>query len=107
MPEVYQDEDAFYAADRRRASSDEVDLGATWREAGSEDAWHVAWLRATGELYRCRTGGYPGPCRDVTVLAVFADEHRLDARLTGWRAAREADDGLGWLAHRLDGTVAA
>ena len=96
----YADESAFHAADPRRRSSDEVDLGATWRAPGSEDAWRLAWLRETGELYLCSAGGYPGPSSDVTVLAVMS-EADLDARLEGWREHRTDEDGLGWLQERL------
>ena len=97
----YEDESAFHAADPRRKASDEVDLGATWRSPGSEDAWRLAWLRDTGELYLCSAGGYPGPSTDVTVLAVLPSEADLDARLDGWRDHRTDDDGLGWLLGRL------
>lgn len=98
---VYDDELAFHAADPRRRSSDEVDLGATWREAGSDEVWRLAWLRDTGELYRCQTTGYPGPCNDVTVLAVLPDERALDRLMDGWRDHRHDEDGLGWLRSRL------
>ena len=38
----------FYA-DPRRAASDEVDFGASWRGQGT-GPWRVVWLRQTGEL---------------------------------------------------------
>jgi hypothetical protein len=98
---TYQDEDVFHHADPRRRSSDEVDLGATWRSAGSDDAWRVAWLRDTGELYVCLAGGYPGPSQQVEVLGVVPHERELDALLDGWRGHRTHEDGLAWLRHRL------
>ena len=101
MTSTYADESAFQLADPRRRTSDEVDLGATWREAGSSDAWRVAWLRETGELYVCRAGGYPGPGQDVEVLAVLPTEASLDAAVDGWREHRTDEDGLGWLRGRL------
>lgn len=97
----YSDESEFQRADPRRKTSDEVDLGATWREPGSEDAWRLAWLRDTGELFLCRAAGYPAPAADVRVLAVVADEKRLDALLAGWRDHRTDEDSLGWLTGRL------
>jgi hypothetical protein len=97
----YADENAFHSADPRRRTSDEVDLGATWRSAGSEDAWRLAWLRDTGELYLCAAGGYPGPSSDVQVLAVIPTEDALDARLEGWRHYRTDEDGLAWLHSRV------
>ena len=97
----YSDESEFHAADPRRRASDEVDLGATWRQPGSEDAWRLTWLRDTGELFLCHAGGYPAPAADVRVLAVVTDEKRLDALLAGWREHRTDEDSLGWLSSRL------
>jgi hypothetical protein len=98
---TFLDETAFQTADPRRRTSDEVDFGATWRAAGSEDAWRLAWLRETGELYLCQAGGYPGPSPDVRVLAVIPAEHDLDLVLDGWREHRTHEDGLTWLQSRL------
>jgi hypothetical protein len=97
----YSDELVFHSADPRRRTSDEVDLGATWRSAGSDDAWRLAWLRDTGELYLCQAGGWPGPSSHVRVLAVVSDEAALDALLDGWREHRTDEDGLAWLRGRL------
>lgn len=94
------DEVAFHAADPRRRLSFELDLGATWRGEGSNDAWRLAWLRDTGELYVCRADGYDGSCTDVLVLAVVAREQEVDVMLDGWRERRDDPDGLAWLVHR-------
>lgn len=101
MTVAYADENAFQTADPRRRTSDEVDLGATWRTAGSDDAWRLAWLRDTGELYLCQAGGYPGPSQHVRVLAVIPSEAELDAVLDGWRDHRTDEDGLAWLRTRV------
>ena len=101
MTVSYADESVFQAADPRRRTSDEVDLGATWRAAGSDRAWRLAWIRDTGELYLCQAGGYPGPSADVRVLAVVPDEAALDVLLDGWREHRTDEDGLAWLRDRL------
>ncbi|MCW2668572.1 MAG: hypothetical protein JWO27_469 [Frankiales bacterium] len=101
MTVAYADENAFQTADPRRRTSDEVDLGATWRTAGSDDAWRLAWLRDTGELYLCQAGGYPGPSQHVRVLAVIPSEAALDAVLDGWRDHRTDEDGLAWLRSRV------
>ncbi len=98
---TWPDEAAFIAGDPRRRTSAEVDLGATWRRPGSEDAWRLAWLAETGELYLCRLAGYPAHCTDVTVLAVVATEHDLDALIEGWRDHRADPAGVTWLASRL------
>lgn len=98
---TWADEEAFWASDARRRDSDEVDLGATWRTPGSDEAWKLAWLAATGELYLCRLAGYPASCTDVAVLAVIGSEQAVDATLDGWRDHRSDEDGLAWLASRL------
>lgn len=98
---TWPDEAAFIAADPRRRTASEVDLGATWRRPGSDDAWKLAWLAETGELFLCRLAGYPASCTDVTVLAVISSERDLDATLDGWREHRSDEDGLTWLAARL------
>ena len=98
---TWPDESAFHAEDPRRRLSVEIDFGATWRTDGSNDAWRLAWLRDTGELYACRADGYDGSCTDVVVLTVVADEDALDSTLEGWRQARTEPDGLTWLLDRL------
>lgn len=97
---TWPDEVAFLAADPRRGRSEELDLGATWRAAGSNDAWRISWVLETGELYLCRADGYDGSCSDVHLLAVVARESDLDALLEGWRDRRTDPDGLSWVMHR-------
>jgi hypothetical protein len=99
---TWPDEPAFQDADPRRRTSAEVDLGATWRWGGSNDAWRLAWLRGTGELYVCRADGHDGSCTDVHVLAVVEREVDLDTLLTGWSERRTDPDGLSWVAQRVD-----
>ena len=97
---TWPDEPAFTAEDPRRGRSDQVDLGATWRVAGSNDAWRLAWLRDTGELYLCRADGYDGSCTDVSLLAVVPREAEVEALLEGWRDLRTDPDGLSWVLRR-------
>lgn len=97
---TWPDEPAFQLADPRRRTSSELDLGATWRWAGSNDAWRLAWVRETGELYLCRADAYDGGCSDVAVLAVLAHEADIDALVEGWRERRTDPDGLSWLLGR-------
>lgn len=104
---TWTDEDAFAAADPRRRTSPVVDLGATWRGTGSNDAWKLTWVRDTGELYVCRADGYDGSCTDVRVLAVVPGERELDALVDGWRDWRDDPDGLSWLAARVTPVAAA
>lgn len=104
---TWVDELAFCVADPRRGTSAEVDFGATWRAADSNDAWRLSWIRDTGELYVCRADGYDGSCTDVSVLAVLQQEADVDALLEGWRDLRTDPDGLSWLAGRLNVVAAA
>jgi hypothetical protein len=104
---TWADEQEFEAADPRRRTSAEVDFGATWRWAESNDAWRLAWIRDTGELYLCRADGYDGSCTDVSVLAVVHRETDVDALLEGWRDRRVDPDGLAWLAERVSRSAAA
>ena len=97
----WADECAFVADDPRRGTSDQLDLGATWRVEGSNDAWRLSWLRDTGELYVCRADGYDGSCTDVHVLTVVRREADLDAMLDGWRDRRTDPDGMSWLLGRV------
>jgi len=97
---TWADEVAFVAEDERRGRSDQLDLGATWREAGSNDAWRLAWVRDTGELYLCRADGYDGTCTDVSVVAVLPREADVDELLEGWRDLRTEPDGLSWVLRR-------
>lgn len=101
------DEDAFFAADPRRRRSPDLDLGATWRWPGSNDAWRLTWLRDTGELYLCRADGHDGECTDVRVLAVLPTEADVDALLEGWRDQRTDPAGLEWLSARVFPALAA
>ena len=107
--QTWQDESAFLSADARRWRSDEVDLGATWRGAGSPDGatWRLAWLRETGELYAVRSDSMTGTGSSPTVLALVPDERTLDLLLDGWREARLSEDGLRWLDARLHAGSAA
>ena len=104
---TWPDEVAFSADDPRRGRSDVLDLGATWRWAGSNDAWRLAWVRDTGELFLCRADGYDGSCTDVSVLAVLPRERDVDALLDGWRERRDDPDGLSWVLRRTAPMAAA
>jgi hypothetical protein len=97
---TWPDEPSFVEDDQRRGRSDVVDLGATWRWDGSNDAWRLAWVRDTGELYLCRADGHDGSCTDVSVLAVLPHERDVDAVLAGWRDHRTEPDGLSWVLQR-------
>jgi hypothetical protein len=100
--------------DERRATSDEVPFGASWRTQG-EGPWQVLWLRSTGELAAFdagRRGALPagrlgvqallggGGADEVVVLGVEPDETRLRDALEGWEEHMPEGNGLSWLAER-------
>ena len=97
---TWSDELEFHNDDVRRRTSADVDLGATWRWAGSNDAGRLSWIEQTGELYLCRADGYDGSGTDVSVLACVPDQATVEAVLDGWREFRTDPDGLSWLMGR-------
>lgn len=110
LREFYDDPD--------RADSDEVDFGSQWRTQG-DGPWKVVWLAATGEIAAFnsgRAGGTVMPGRglglggllggggpdEVVILGVHPDLDTLRAGLAGWQDQMEDDNGLAWLAERVD-----
>lgn len=92
---------AFVAEDSRRALRNERELGDFWLADGFPPAaWRAAWLPRTGELYMQRIGGGV-PAGRVTVVAHFADEAALAARLAGWEDVAGTDGSVHWLLERL------
>jgi hypothetical protein len=100
--------------DQRRASSDEVDFGTSWRTQG-EGPWRVIWLDATGELAAFAAGGRTsvptgrlglgamlggGGADEVVVLGVETDLEAVRAALQGWENHMTDENGLAWLAER-------
>lgn len=104
--------------DPDRADSDEVDLGSQWRTQG-DGPWKVVWLAATGEIAAFnsgRSGGAVMPGRglglgallggggpdEVVILGAHPDLDAVRAGLTGWQDHMAEDNGLAWLAQRID-----
>ena len=54
--ERYRSLASFYAADRRRIDSRELDVGLWWREDADGPLHRAAWVSDTGELYLVRLG---------------------------------------------------
>ena len=93
----------FYAADRRRKDSREMDLGLAWRERAGFPTFRAAWVADTGEVYLVQHGPWPGGGQ-VTVLAHVADRRTLMHRLAGWREQVGGHGSLNWLRTKLDTT---
>ena len=100
-PRTHDSLGAFVAADPRRELRNEHEFGDFWLANGYPPAaWRAAWLPRTGELYMQRIGGVP-PAGHVTVVAHFADEAALAARLAGWEDVAGTDGSVHWLLGRL------
>ncbi|HET9733140.1 MAG TPA: hypothetical protein VFP54_10735 [Acidimicrobiales bacterium] len=110
------DIEGFYAADERRRSSEEVELGREWRDEGGH-RYELSWVADTGELYAMLEpsgGEWVDPFGDmwpvgsvrtgelsVAVLGVVADRATLERLLDGWQEAMGRPDGIRWVAERL------
>ena len=91
---------ALYAADRRRATSRERDVGLWWRARGPlPRTYRAAYVEATGELYVMQHEGMPGG-GTVRVLARLGDRASVDAALAGWEDAVGEWGSIDWLVRR-------
>lgn len=104
--------------DPDRAGSDEVDLGSEWRTQG-EGPWKVVWVADTGEIAAFNSGRPTTPVMpgrglglgallggggadEVVILGVHPDLDTLRAGIAGWENEMAGDNGLAWLAERVD-----
>jgi len=100
----YETLERFYAADPRRISSREQDVGLWWRERSDGPLHRAAWVSETGELYLARLGPDAGSSgARVEVLAREPDGERVEAALSGWREQCGEPGSLRWLRERARG----
>lgn len=107
----------FYAADERRRSSAEVELGRDWYDAKGV-RFELSWVEDTSELYLMAEpvvgvledpfGDYYPDTEDVDGLLVFvlgtvSTHQRVEEILAGWPEAMAAPEGVEWLLERLRG----
>jgi hypothetical protein len=91
---------AFYAADRRRATSRERDVGLWWRARGPlPRTYRAAYVEATGELYVMQHEGMRGGGRVQVVgrFDSFAELHRV---IAGWEDVCGEPGSIDWLMAR-------
>ncbi len=93
----------FYAADPRRRSSREVDLGLVWRQQIGFPTYRAAWVADTGEVYLVQHGPWSGGGQ-VSVIANVADRLTLMRQLAGWREQVGRHESLNWLHAKLGTT---
>jgi hypothetical protein len=96
----YRSPAAFYAADPRRSSSRELDVGLWWREHADGPLHRAAWVKDTGELYLVRLGPNNAGGGSVEVLAHVGDSAQLERALDGWRERCGEPRSLAWLRER-------
>jgi hypothetical protein len=91
---------SFYAADRRRIDSRELDVGLWWREDANGPLHRAAWVGDTGELYLVRLGPADAGGGQVELLATVAEQEQLEEMLEGWRERCGRPRSLTWLRRR-------
>ena len=102
-PESYASLIDFAAADARRLTSRERDLGLVWRDG--ERLFRAAVVEETGELYVVQLGAAREGGGHVEVLGSVAPDADLDGMLDGWREMAGREDSLCWLRSQLDATA--
>jgi hypothetical protein len=120
--EVRNDIEAFYAADERRRSSAEIELGQDWHDAQGV-RYELSWIEDTGELYvmaEATPAGFVDPFGDqlepfgrwlgasvptsslvVRILGRIPTREGMERLLEGWEQAMGQPDSTKWIAERL------
>jgi hypothetical protein len=93
---------SFYAADRRRKSSRERDIGLYWRDGANGPTYRAAWVLDTGELIAVRHGAINDGGGTVETLAVFHYPEDLEEALEGWDDVCGEPDSIVWLRARAE-----
>ena len=107
MPKTYLSLGAFYAGDRRRATSRERDVGLWWRAGGPfPRSYRAAFVEATGELYVMQHEGMRGGGR-VHVLGRFDSFAELHRVVAGWEEVCGEPGSIDWLLARVGRELAA
>ena len=122
--EVRNDIEAFYAADERRRTSAEIELGQDWHDAQGV-RYELSWIEDTGELYvmaEAAPSGFVDPFGDqlepfgrwlgasvptsslvVRILGRISSREEVERLLEGWEQAMGQPDSTKWIAERLRG----
>ncbi len=120
--EVRNDIEAFYAADERRRSSAEIELGQDWHDTQGV-RYELSWIEDTGELYvmaEAAPSGFVDPFGDelepfgrwlgasvptsslvVRILGRIPTREGLEQVLEGWEQAMGRPDSTRWIVERL------
>jgi hypothetical protein len=103
-PDTYPSLIDFAAADVRRLTSRERDLGLVWRDG--ERLFRAALVEDTRELYVVQLGPAEHGGGHAEVLGTVAPGADLDGMLAGWRDAAGRRDSLRWLRSQLEAATA-
>jgi hypothetical protein len=120
--EVRNDIEAFYAADERRRSSAEIELGQDWYDAQGV-RYELSWIEDTGELYvmaEAAPSGFVDPFGDqldpfgrwlgasvptsslvVRILGRIPSREAVERSLEGWEQAMGQPESTNWIVERL------
>jgi hypothetical protein len=99
-PDSYASLIDFAAADARRLTSRERDLGLVWRDG--DRLFRAALVEDTRELYVVQLGPAGDGGGHVEVLGTVAAGADLDGMLDGWRDVARRRDSFRWLRAQLD-----
>jgi hypothetical protein len=99
-PDTYASLIDFAAADARRLTSRERDLGLVWRDG--DRLFRAALVEDTRELYVVQLGPAGSGGGHVEVLGTVVPGADLDGMLDGWRDVARRRDSLRWLRAQLD-----
>ncbi len=120
--DVRNDIESFYAADERRRSSAEIELGQDWHDAQGV-RYELSWIEDTGELYvmaEAAPSGFVDPFGDqldpfgrwlgasvptsslvVRILGRIPSREAVERLLEGWEQAMGRPDSTTWIVERL------
>jgi len=109
------DIEAFYEADPRRQSSEEVQFGREWTD-GEGNRYEISWIAATGEVYAMfepvepmasdAVGDVfvqhmPTSAVTVEVIGMVASRDDIDQRLAGWADVMPDEGSMAWIRERF------
>lgn len=94
-PRTYPDVAAFYADNRARERSPEVDFGVMWTADGGWPHYRVSWVEVTGEFYAvCQAKP-----ATVELLGRAETREQADHVMDGW--AHVEPQRLYWVRSRI------